>query len=68
MQTETYNKPEVIGNLQKINFLKLNSDLVENYEVFEKFKIKAIPTMILLDKNGTEVYRWLDFQGPKNFA
>lgn len=68
MQTETYNKPEVIKLIRSLNLLKLNSDLVENYELSEKFKIKAIPTMILLDKNGNETYRWLDFQSAKEFA
>lgn len=68
MQTETYNKPEVAKIIRKMNLLKLNSDLVENHELSEKFKIKAIPTMILLDKNGNETYRWLDFQPPKEFA
>ena len=68
MQTETYNKPEVSNIIRKVNLLKLNSDLVENYELSEKFKIKAIPTMIMLDKNGIETYRWLDFQPAKEFA
>lgn len=68
MQTETYNKPEVSNIIRKVNLLKLNSDLVENHELSEKFKIKAIPTMIMLDKNGNETYRWLDFQQAKEFA
>lgn len=68
MQTETYNKPEVSNIIRKVNLLKLNSDLVENHELSEKFKIKAIPTMIMLDRNGNETYRWLDFQPAKEFA
>lgn len=68
MQTETYNKPEVISKIRKVNLLKLNSDLIENYEIAEKFKIKAIPTMIMLDPQGNETYRWLDFQPAKEFA
>lgn len=68
MQTETYNKIEVQKLTKKLNFIKLNSDVVENYDLSERFKIKAIPTMILLDKNGAETYRWLDFQPPKEFA
>lgn len=68
MQTETYNKTEVQKQTKKLNFIKLNSDMVENYELSEKFKIKAIPTMIMLDKNGLETYRWLDFQSPKDFS
>ena len=68
MQTETYGKPEVKKQTAKLNFVKLNSDATENYELSQKFKVKAIPTLILLDKDGQETYRWLDFQGPKDFA
>lgn len=68
MQTECYNKAAVQREIKKLNFVKLNSDLAENYELAEKFKIKAIPTMLMLDKNGVETYRWLDFQEPKEFA
>lgn len=68
MQTETYNKAEVQKQIKKINFIKLNSDTVENHDLSEKFKIKAIPTMIMLDKAGRETYRWLDFQSSKEFA
>jgi thiol-disulfide isomerase/thioredoxin len=68
MQTETYNKAVVQKEIKKFNFVKLNSDVTENYELSEKFKIKAIPTMIMLDKNGIETYRWLDFQAASDFA
>lgn len=68
MNTETYPKKEVSKQLAKVNFIKLNSDLPENNEMSEKFKIKAIPTMVLLDKNGVETFRWLDFQPSAMFA
>lgn len=68
MMTEVYHKPVVEKQLSKINFVKLNSDLPENSELSEKFKIKAIPTLILLDKNGQEAYRWLDYQPATKFA
>ena len=68
MATETYPKKEVAKQLTKLNFVKLNSDLPENNELADKFKIKAIPTMILLDKNGVETFRWLDFQPAPAFA
>jgi thiol-disulfide isomerase/thioredoxin len=68
MVTETYHQPGVEKQLAKLNFVKLNSDLPENNELSEKFHVKAIPTLILLDKDGNESYRWLDFQRPKNFA
>ncbi len=68
MQTETYPTPKVSAQLKKVNFVKLNSDLPENYETSEKFQVKAIPTLILLNTDGEEVYRWLDFQEAGNFA
>ena len=68
MATETFPKAGVAKQLAKLNFVKLNSDLPENNELSEKFGIKAIPTMILLDKNGVETFRWLDFQQANEFA
>ncbi len=68
MQTETYPAPVVSEQLKNVNFIKLNSDLVENYDLSEKFHIKAIPTLILLNTEGQEVFRWLDYQAAKGFA
>lgn len=68
MQTETYHQPKVQSLLKKVNFKKLNSDLVENYDLSERFHVKAIPTVILLSATGEEIYRWLDFQPATSFA
>lgn len=68
MQTETYPASVVLQQLKNVNFVKLNSDLIENYELSEKFHVKAIPTLILLNSEGEEVYRWLDYQAAKSFA
>lgn len=67
MQTETLHQKSVQKQLGKVNFLKLNSDEVDNYELSQKFKVRAIPTMILLDKSGAEVFRWLDYQSAAQF-
>lgn len=68
MQTETYSNNKIKSQLSKVNFIKLNSDLVENYELSEKFSIRAIPTVVLLNKNGDEGYRWIDFQEASSFS
>ncbi|MBC7742783.1 MAG: thioredoxin fold domain-containing protein [Bdellovibrionaceae bacterium] len=68
MQTEIYHQPAVEKQIKQINFLKVNSDLVENYDLSEKFHVKAIPTLILLNAQGEEVFRWLDFQPANTFA
>lgn len=68
MNTEVYTQPAVQKQISKINFYKLNSDLPANYELSKTFKIKAIPTMILLDQNGNESFRWMDYQPARSFA
>ncbi len=68
MMTEVYNQPAVQRQLSKVNFYKLNSDLPENSQMSKNFKIKAIPTLVLLDQNGNEAFRWLDYQPAKAFA
>lgn len=68
MQTEVYTDPAVARQIAKLNFVKLNSDVADNNELAEKFKLKAIPSLILLDKNGNEAFRWLDYQPPVAFA
>ncbi len=68
MQTETYPSKSVAEQLKKTNFLKLNSDLPENFQLSEKFHVRAIPTLILLNTDGEETYRWLDYQVVANFA
>lgn len=62
MQTEVFNKPEVIKELSKINIKKINIDLPENLEIVDRFKVKAIPTLVLVNKKDEEIYRWLDYQ------
>ncbi len=68
MQTETYPNKAVSKALSQVTLKKVNSDLVENFELSEKFHVKAIPTLILLNSQGEEVYRWLDFQTANTFA
>lgn len=68
MQTETYPQKSVASQLKRLNVKKINIDLAENVELSEKFHVKAIPTLVLLNKEGEELTRWLDFQPAKKFA
>lgn len=68
METEVYKTALVSAEIKKVNFLKLNSDLPENFELGERFHVKAIPTLILLNEKGEEVFRWIDYQPAKAFA
>lgn len=68
MATETYTDAEVQKIFSKINIKKINIDLVENEEISNKYSIKAIPSLVLTNNVGGEVFRWLDYQPAKQFA
>lgn len=68
MQTEVYPQKAVQNQFKKIQVQKLNNDLPENYELVEKYRVRAIPTLILVNQQGEEIYRWLDFQPADQFS
>lgn len=68
MQTEVYPQSAIKNEFKKLQVTKLNIDLPENAEMSDKFHVRAIPTLILLNQSGQEVTRWLDFQPAAVFA
>ncbi len=68
MQTETYNQKEVINELSHVAVKKINIDLPENAELSEKYHVKAIPTAVLINQDGDQIGRWLDFQSAATFS
>ena len=68
MNSETYTQKNVKNILSKINVQKINIDLIENEKISDQFSVKAIPTLILLNTSGQEIYRWLDYQPAATFS
>ncbi len=68
MKTETYTQKSVEKVFSKLNVQKINIDLVESEKISDQFHVKAIPTLILLNTKGEEIYRWLDYQPADLFA
>ena len=68
MHSEVFPKTVVKNVLQKIEVKKINIDLVENESLSTKYGVKAIPTVILVNDQGEELYRWLDYQPADKFA
>lgn len=68
LKSETLNKPAVQALLKKVNFEEINIDLVENEKISDQYGVKAIPTVILVNEQGEELKRWLDYQPAKSFA
>ena len=68
LKSETMHKPQVAVLLKKVNLVEINIDLVESEKISEQYGVKAIPTVILVNENGEELKRWLDYQPAKTFA
>ncbi|AZZ35278.1 hypothetical protein CIK05_00155 [Bdellovibrio sp. qaytius] len=68
LKSETMNKPQVQALLKKVNFQEINIDLVENEKLSDEYGVKAIPTVILVNEQGEEIKRWLDYQPANSFA
>lgn len=68
LKTETLNQAEIEKILKKLSVQTINIDLVENEDLSNQFDVSAIPTVVLLNKKGEEVFRWLDYQPASSFA
>ncbi len=68
LKTETLNQKSIENTLKKLSVQTINIDLVENEELSNQFDVNAIPTVVLLNKNGDEVFRWLDYQPADSFS
>lgn len=68
LKSETMSKPQVKALLKKVNLEEINIDLVENEKISDQYGVKAIPTVILVNEQGEELKRWLDYQPVKTFA
>ncbi|MES2802444.1 MAG: thioredoxin domain-containing protein [Bdellovibrionota bacterium] len=68
LKSETMNKPQIQALLKKVSLQEINIDLVENEKISSEYGVKAIPTVILVNEQGEELKRWLDYQPVKSFA
>lgn len=68
MATETYPQAAVKKLFSKMNVQKINIDLVENEAISKKYNVKAIPSLVLVNTSGEEIFRWLDYQSAQKFA
>ncbi len=66
--TVNYEVQKLFGNNSGNEYLPVNIKLSNSDEaVSKRFNVKAIPTMILVNQAGQEVYRWLDYQKQESF-
>lgn len=68
MKNETYSDKQVDKIFKSLNVVSLNKDLNENFQVYQKYKVKYIPTLVLVDTNGHEINRWVGYFAVNKFS
>lgn len=62
LETEVFGTPEFKKASKKLVKVALNADMQANKSFGEKYAIRALPTLLILNENGEELYRILDFK------
>ncbi|UOE99750.1 thioredoxin fold domain-containing protein [Bdellovibrio reynosensis] len=62
LETEVFGTAEFKKASKKLVKLALNADMQTNKEFGEKYAIRALPTLLILNEKGEELYRILDFK------
>ncbi len=65
MEKETFTDPAVASLLEKVVFLKVDTD--EHPELAKHFGVEGLPDIRFLNPDGTEVHRLNDFQDAELF-
>ncbi len=68
LETEVFGTKEFKGLTEKTIKLYMNADIVANKAFGSKYKIKALPTLLVLNSEGEELYRSLDFKPVADLA
>lgn len=64
MDEVTYADPQVKDKLSQ-NYVLLKVDVDENPSISSKYQAYSLPTMIIVDSNGSEIKRIIGYQGPE---
>lgn len=62
LETETFGKQEFIKASDKLIKVSINIDRAENQALSDKYNVHAIPTLIVMNSDGDELARLLDFR------
>lgn len=62
IETEILPRPEFKNAARGFEMVKIDVDLFDNFPLSQKYQVKGIPTLLILDSEGREIDRILDFQ------
>jgi thioredoxin 1 len=65
METGTFLKDDVQDHIRE-NFVPVKYETGKDAEQFTRFNIVALPTYVILDAQGDEVYRMIGYYSPED--
>ncbi|MDD4975170.1 MAG: thioredoxin domain-containing protein [Bacteriovorax sp.] len=68
LETEVFGKKYFQDKTKNFIKVTLNRDLDNNKESYDKYKVTVIPTMIIINSDGTELSRIIDFRETKDLV
>lgn len=68
LETEVFGQKLFINKTKNLIKVSLNMDEAVNAEAFEKYGVNVIPTMILMNDEGTELSRIVDYRTTKELV
>jgi len=66
METGTFLQKDVQDHIRE-NFIPLKYQTGKDAEQFTRFNVFALPTFVILDSEGDEVYRMVGYYKPEDF-
>ena len=68
LETEVFGKKNFQENTKNLIKVTLNRDLDNNKNSYDHYKVTVIPTMIIMNSEGTELFRIIDFRETKDLV
>jgi len=67
LETEVFSTAEFKKIIKKLVTASLNSDVEVNRENYKKYNVLVLPTLIIMNAEGLELHRLIDFKPAKDF-
>lgn len=68
LEHEVFNSQEFRSLQPRLDVVRIDVDREENFDLLQKYGVKAYPTLVLVNSRGEELERYLDFQEKTPFV
>ena len=67
LEADTFLDSEFLALTEKFNSIKINAGERDGSKIAEQYKVRGYPTVIFIDKDGTEIDRLIGYDTPDNY-